>query len=107
VTFAERELAERQALRLPPAARMASLTGDPAALRRFVERAALPEVADVLGPVPARPTASSPGAERLLVRVPRSQGRELAGALRAAAGVHSAHKEPGSVRVQVDPLEIA
>ncbi len=107
VTFAERELAERAALRLPPAARMASLTGGPDALLRFVATAGLSEVAELLGPVPARPTATCPDAERLIVRVPRSQGRELAASLRAAAGVRSAHKESGSVRVQVDPLEIA
>ena len=40
----------------------------------------------------------------------RAPGEGVAGhvaALKAAAGVRSAHKETGSVRVQVDPLEIA
>ena len=45
--------------------------------------------------------------ERLIVRVPRTQGRELAAALHAAAGVRSAHKDAGSVRVQIDPSELA
>jgi primosomal protein N' (replication factor Y) len=40
------------------------------------------------------------------VRVPRSGGHALAAALHAASGVRSAHKESGTVRVQVDPLEI-
>ncbi|MGZ4502203.1 MAG: primosome assembly protein PriA, partial [Nocardioidaceae bacterium] len=131
-TFAERELAERATLRLPPAARMASLTGEPEALHRLLAVTALPDVAEVLGPVPVpgaraggRGGPGGPGgpggqggqgapdgpgaaeAQRLLVRVPRSRGGDLAAALRAGAGVRSAHKEPGTVRVQVDPLEIA
>jgi primosomal protein N' (replication factor Y) len=39
--------------------------------------------------------------------VPRARGRALAAALHAAAGVRSAHKDAGSVRIQIDPLEIA
>ena len=35
--FAARELAERAELRLPPAARMAALTGPPAAVAELVE----------------------------------------------------------------------
>ncbi|MGH8969586.1 MAG: primosome assembly protein PriA, partial [Actinomycetes bacterium] len=103
-TFAERELADRRALRLPPAASMASLTGAADPLRRFLEVARLPEPAEVLGPVPV---SGDDASQRLLVRVPRSVARDLAAALRAAAGVRSAHKEPGGLRVQVDPLEIA
>jgi primosomal protein N' (replication factor Y) len=107
-TFAERELAERAALHLPPAAAVASLTGSAAALRQFLAAAQLPEAAEVLGPVevPSR-TAGVDEVQRLIVRVPRRQGRELAAALHAAAGVRSAHKDAGPVRVQVDPLELA
>jgi primosomal protein N' (replication factor Y) len=111
VTFAERELAERTALRLPPAAALASLTGGPQVLERFLEAARLPEGAEVLGPVPVRGAppvaAGAEEAERLLLRLPRTRGRELARALYAAAGVRSAHKDAGSVRVQVDPRELA
>jgi primosomal protein N' (replication factor Y) len=129
-SFAQRELAERATLRLPPAARLASLTGQPAALRDFVQALSLPPLAELLGPVPAGPPgpttrppgdgarpANRPGRpgdgtdppadERLLVRVPAGTGRELAVALRAAAGVRSARKDVGPVRVQVDPLEVA
>jgi primosomal protein N' (replication factor Y) len=101
-TFAGRELTERATLHLPPAAAVASLTGDAAALRQFLAATDLPAAAEVLGPVPAKDTA-----ERLIVRVPRRQGRALAAALHAAAGVRSAHKDPGPVRVQIDPQEIA
>jgi len=103
VTFADRELADRAALRLPPEALMVSLTGEPAALQALVAASALPDGADVLGPVPA----AEAGQERLLVRAPRSLGRQVVAVLRAGAGVRSAHKDAGSVRIQVDPREVA
>jgi primosomal protein N' (replication factor Y) (superfamily II helicase) len=107
-TFAERELAERAALHLPPAAAVASLTGSATALAQFLAAAQLPESAEVLGPVAvASRTPADDGTERLIVRVPRTQGRELAAALHAAAGVRSAHKDAGPLRIQIDPSELA
>ncbi len=101
-SFAERELAERSELRLPPAVRMVSVTGEPEVLQRFLAAATLPGGAEVLGPVPA-----GSGQERFLVRARLHESRAVAAALREAAGVRSAHKDAGSVRVQVDPLDIA
>ena len=98
---AERELAERTALGFPPATRMASVEGPPAAVAELL--AALPEGAraDVLGPVPA-----GEGTERVLLRAARSDAGGLAAALKAAAGVRSARKaEP--VRVELDPRTLA
>lgn len=100
-TFAARELAERRQLGFPPAARLASLTGAPAAVAELVGLAQLPDGAELLGPVPVR------DAERLLVRVPtRAAGRALAAALHQAAGVRSARKAAEPVRIQVDPAEL-
>ncbi|TWG92084.1 replication restart DNA helicase PriA [Nocardioides sp. J9] len=99
--FARREAEDRWAARLPPAARVATLTGAPGALDDLQALVALPESADVLGPVPADDED-----ERLVVRVPRAQGAALARALAEAQRLRSARKlEP--VRVQLDPLEIA
>jgi primosomal protein N' (replication factor Y) len=42
----------------------------------------------------------------MLLRVPRSDGKALAAALHAAAGVRSARKEAAPVRVEVDPAEL-
>jgi primosomal protein N' (replication factor Y) len=100
--YAERELAERTALGFPPAVRMASLTGRPDAVADFLDLARLPGTAEVLGPVPA----GTEDTERMLIRVPRSDGRALAAALHAAAGVRSARKEAHPVRVEVDPAEL-
>ena len=119
VTHAERELAERAELRFPPAVRVAALTGTKDAVREVLGAAVLPAGADVLGPVPAvggtgRPDPREPGSEpcepaetvRVLVRVERPEGTELAVALRAAQAFRSARKDAGPVRLQLDPGEL-
>lgn len=98
---ATRELAERAELGFPPATRMASLTGTPAAVRDLVRAADLPGSAELLGPVPIDDSQ-----ERMLVRVPRPDGLALAGALRAAGAVRSARKAPDPVRIELDPLDL-
>ncbi|MQY02409.1 primosomal protein N' [Actinomadura macrotermitis] len=103
ITYAERELAERREVGFPPAARMASLTASPAAIRELVEDARLPEGAEVLGPVPV---GGAEERERALVRAPRGAALELARALQAAQGVRSARKATEAVRIQIDPLEL-
>jgi primosomal protein N' (replication factor Y) len=107
-TFARRELAERRELGFPPAARMASITGPADAVADLLSLAALPEGAEILGPVPVGQAPGEADAEeRALVRVPsRSAGAALAGALHAAAGVRSARKAEGAVRIQIDPREL-
>ncbi len=99
--LAARDLAERRELGFPPTVRMASLTGTPAAVADLLAAARLPEAAEILGPVPLPEDQ-----ERFLVRVPRSSGRALSDALRAASGVRSAKKAPDPVRIQIDPLEM-
>ena len=113
VTHAERELAERTELRFPPAARMASLTGAKDAVAGLLAAAELPAAAEVLGPVPitaagAREHGDQATGEavRALIRVPRSMGGALAAALHAGQGVRSARKDPGAVRLQLDPAEL-
>jgi primosomal protein N' (replication factor Y) (superfamily II helicase) len=132
-TFASRELAERAELRFPPAARMASVTGPADAVEALLSATRLPEHAERLGPLPAAGgraaagrgrragrgeqvaalpaadnEAAQPGHEivRYLVRVPRSEGGDLASGLRAGQAARSAAKEPGTVRVQLDPATL-
>jgi primosomal protein N' (replication factor Y) (superfamily II helicase) len=104
---AERELEDRTALHLPPAARLAALTGTAAAVHELLALTELPAGAEVLGPVPVAVRAGDEAAERLLVRVPRRHGAELAAALHAAAAVRSARKSAGAVRIELDPAVIA
>ena len=98
---AARELAERAELRFPPAVRMASLTGSPAAVEELLAAAELPEPHEVIGPVPA-------GAEqiRTLIRVPRQQGGALAEAIHRAASARSARKASEPVKTMLDPREL-
>jgi primosomal protein N' (replication factor Y) len=100
---AARELAERAEVGFPPAVRMAVLSGDGAAVADLLSSAELPDGAEVIGPVsvPGR-GADGPG-ERVLVRTPRAAGVELAAALRTAAALRSARKEPQPVRIELDP----
>ncbi|GAA0626106.1 primosomal protein N' [Sporichthya brevicatena] len=103
--FAERELTDRQELGFPPAVRLAVLTGPAAAIEELLEAARLPAAASRLGPVPTGRDGSDETA-RAVVRVPRAQGSDLAAALRAGAGVRSARKAAGSVRIQIDPAAL-
>jgi primosomal protein N' (replication factor Y) (superfamily II helicase) len=98
---ASRELAERAELGFPPACRMASLTGAVSAVAELLAAAELPEGAQVVGPVPA-----GDDAERVLVRVPRALGAELARRLKAAAAGRSARRSAEPVRIQLDPHEL-
>jgi primosomal protein N' (replication factor Y) len=133
--LAERELAERAELGLPPALRVAQLTGSPRALDaalQQLEQLGLPPGTQVLGPVPLgraaphrgpalMPTASpaGPGAggetdrptrpaadHHVLVRVAPAATLELTRALSALKAVRSARKDPEAVTVRVDPLDM-
>ncbi len=113
VGFAERELAERRELGLPPAVRVAAVTGTREAVDAFLARVRVPPGGTVLGPVaveaspvPGGPPATLDGSVRALVRVPVEAAVELAATLAASAAVRSARREGGSVRVQVDPKEM-
>jgi primosomal protein N' (replication factor Y) len=103
--YASRELGERVELALPPAVRMAAVTGPRDAVDTLLARLDLAD-AEILGPVPI------PGAEaldpdvRAIVRVPRTRGAALARALAASLAVRSARREGGSVRVVLDPTEL-
>jgi primosomal protein N' (replication factor Y) len=99
--YAARELAERRELGFPPAARVATVTGEPAAVSELLAAVALPDGAEVLGPVPVGGIR-----ERILIRTSRGAGTALAAALHAAAGVRSARKAADPVRIQVDPLDL-
>jgi primosomal protein N' (replication factor Y) len=101
ITFAERELADREALGFPPAVRMASVSGPRQAVEDVLALAELPASANVFGP-----TAEEGDTVRALLRVPLPDAAALAGALHGALGVRSAKKASGSVRVRLDPASI-
>ena len=98
---ATRELADRTAVGLPPAVRMAALHGPRAAVAEMLADLDLPAGTEVLGPVPA-----DQDEERVLLRTTRPSGLELAAALKAGIAVRSARKGE-HVRVELDPLSLA
>jgi primosomal protein N' (replication factor Y) len=98
--FATRELADRESVRLPPAARLAEVTGAPDDVASLLETVQLPPSADVLGPV------EEDGRARALVRCALGEGLALSRALQLAAGMRSLHRVGGPVRVRVDPVDV-
>jgi primosomal protein N' (replication factor Y) len=105
--FAHRELDARQSAHLPPASRLATLTGAEADLTEALSALRLPAGAEVLGPVPLAHNDATAAADvrRVVVRVPRAAGAVLSRALVEMQGVRDARKLP-TVRVQVDPMSL-
>ena len=100
--FAAREAAQRQDAHLPPASRLATITGAPGAVDDALTLLVLPESAETLGPVPVE---GGEGEVRAVVRVPRAAGPALSRALGELQRVRSARKlDP--VRIQVDPMSL-
>ncbi len=113
VGHAEAELEARSEVGLPPSVHIAAIDGTAEAVMALLDQARLPEDADMLGPVDLpsgvrRPAGTPDGVPvtRMLVRVRREQGLELAGCLRRGVGVLSARQTHEPVRVQIDPLHI-
>ncbi|MCC2592954.1 hypothetical protein LKO27_05950 [Tessaracoccus sp. OS52] len=98
--FMERELAERAAVGLPPAAKVVRVGGDPDALTEFLDNDPF-EGVDILGPTELR---GGPEPEfAALLRVPLERGKDLVTSVKAAAAIRSARKEGGRLYLQVDP----
>jgi primosomal protein N' (replication factor Y) len=98
--FAERESQERGSAHLPPASRLAVISGESAAVTEAAAELSLPPGAELLGPVPVDDET-----ERLVVRVPRRFGPDLSRTLVEMQGVRAA-KKLETVRVQVDPFDL-
>jgi len=96
-SFAAREAAERAAAHLPPASRLATITGEAGAVDDALTLLDAPAGAEILGPVPI-----GDGEHRVVVRAPRAHAAALSRALGELQRVRSARKLD-AVRVQVDP----
>jgi primosomal protein N' (replication factor Y) (superfamily II helicase) len=113
VGHAEAELTARAEVGLPPSVHMAAIDGAAEAVAALLDEAQLPDGADLLGPVDLPPGVRRPAGTpagvpvtRMLVRVHRERGLELAASLRRGVGVLSARQTHEPVRVQIDPLHI-
>jgi primosomal protein N' (replication factor Y) len=95
--FARRESAARAEAHLPPASRLATITGAPGAVDDALTLLSAPPVAEVLGPVELADHES-----RLVVRVPRAHAAALSRSLGELQRIRSSRKLE-AVRIQVDP----
>lgn len=114
--FAERELAERAQLALPPAVHVAAVEGPRDAVVALLARAGLPAASAVVGPAPLpddreppeEQVLLDPDGERLvraLVRTPWEHAHAVAEGLGAAVAARSVRRE-APVRVRMEPLEV-
>jgi primosomal protein N' (replication factor Y) len=98
--FAARETTQRMEAHLPPASRLATITGEPGAVDDALTLLDAPPGAEVLGPVEVGPPGDQES--RVVVRVPRAHGAGLSAALLELQRVRSSRKLD-AVRIQVDP----
>jgi primosomal protein N' (replication factor Y) len=98
--FARREAESRAEAHLPPASRLATITGEPGAVDDALTLLDRPPGTEVLGPV-----AVDDGSSRVVVRAPRAHGPALSRALGEVQRVRSARKLD-AVRIQVDPVTL-
>jgi len=107
VGFAQREVTDRLAAHFPPSAKLVSIEGRASALADLRDLLMLPEGTEVLGPVEVGPSRDGVMVHRLTLRAPLDRGPALVGAVKAAAGVRSARKDEGALRIRVDPAVLA
>jgi primosomal protein N' (replication factor Y) len=102
--FAAHELAGRQELGLPPARRLAQVTGPPEVVDELVGLVELPPGASAFGPAPRSRPSGEPSVG-WVVTVPIDQADALTASLRGALGQLTVrkHRVP---RVQVDPASL-
>lgn len=114
---AERELAERRQLALPPSVRIAALTGEAAAIEQLLERAELPAEVRMVGPAPLPAGAgpaqgvgrsaeqAQPDQLRTLLFFSYGSAAEVTGRLRAARNAMSAKRLRG-VNIRCDGVDL-
>ncbi|QUW19199.1 primosomal protein N' [Agrococcus sp. Marseille-Q4369] len=109
VPFAKAELAERRALRFPPAVRTASVVGHPDAVAEALEALGGIEHLDVLGPVPAADARPGEQLERAIARFAYADGARVASVVRArvlaAARRPARPGAPARLRIRLDDHE--
>ncbi|VXB40159.1 primosomal protein N' [Citricoccus sp. K5] len=124
--YASRQLAERRELHLPPAVRMAEVSGPANAVTAFMDLVELPGTSTDLpwiGPVPVedwtggegpggagggpgRAGHAEPLRHRALLFFPYGAARSVIDALRAARSASSARRLTEPVRLRIDPFDL-
>lgn len=99
--FAQRELEQRAQVSLPPAVRLAALTGEQSDIDEALAMLDLNSETLVRGPVLGRDNQV-----RMLISCDRKQGTDLAAQLKAMSAARSAKHKGGSVNVRIDPVNL-
>lgn len=99
--FAQRELEQRAQVSLPPAVRLAAITGNQADVDEAFDMLVLNPKTLVRGPVPGKENQV-----RMLISCERQHGLELAAQLKAMTSARSAKHKGGSVNVRIDPANL-
>ncbi|SDB93958.1 replication restart DNA helicase PriA [Raineyella antarctica] len=105
--LAARELEDRREAGFPPAMRLVVVEGDQVGVEGVSAQLPLPEGVEAWGPAPVLEADGSLGETwRLTLRAPLPVGAAAVQAVRDVQAVRTAHKDPGSVRIRVDPERI-
>ncbi|HSU70894.1 MAG TPA: primosomal protein N' [Micrococcaceae bacterium] len=107
--FAERELQLRQELGLPPAVRIASITGAQDAVDAFVAQSDLPPSVRVVGPAPVDPGHHLGGEDpdyRTLVFIPYAAAATVTARLRSLKAANAAKRSTTPVQIRCDGLDV-
>ena len=109
--FAARELQERTAAHFPPAVTLITVEGAQEAVAELVSLIHPPAHTELLGPVELdlqRPLADDDQApmQRVTMRAPLNEGPKLVQTTKEAAGIRSARKSSGSLRIKVNPVDL-
>ncbi|PYI67412.1 primosomal protein N' [Arthrobacter livingstonensis] len=112
--YAEREFGLRHELGLPPAVRVASLTGAEADVAAFTAALKLAESVRIIGPAPlAGSYASGPGSDpddapdyRTLLFFPYSMAAAVTGAMRSLKAANAARRIGSPVQVRCDGVDV-
>lgn len=99
--FAAREFEQRTQVQLPPAVRLAVLSGMQSDIDDVIEMAGFGDQVSVRGPVPGKD-----GQVRMLVTVDKPSGLKLAETLKAVTAARSAKRKGTQVNVRIDPPTI-
>lgn len=101
IGYAERELADREAAGFPPAHKLVTLEGAPAAVATALNGLELPPPVQVLGPFDLPSDGADP-LDRATLRCPPAAAPDLIAKVRTMLSIRAAKKEP-PIRVRVDP----
>jgi primosomal protein N' (replication factor Y) len=99
--FAAREYEQRTQVQLPPAVRLAVLSGAQIDIDDVIQMAAFADGVALRGPVPGKA-----GQVRMLITVEKQGGLKLAETLKAVTTARSAKRKGAQVNVRIDPPSI-